>query len=167
MKSALRLVGLECTISRRAAWSSAPIMAIFLDCPGGGTLRSAPRLMSLASAWALRNWRRKPMRSISFAICRPFSVCRGRRNRNPLFAAGPWRAKPRSRQSAQITTACLGLPGNPTSTPKAGSRRLHDPVPSRAPQRGSYAAGRSRAIVELPSSGPPKQENDDADDQHQ
>ena len=34
--------------------------------------------MSPASAWALRSWSLSPARSISAAIWRPFSVCRGR-----------------------------------------------------------------------------------------
>ncbi len=38
--------------------------------------------MSPASACCLRNCRRRPTRSTSSAIWRPFSVCRGRRQRN-------------------------------------------------------------------------------------
>ena len=37
--------------------------------------------MSPASACCLRSCRRRPIRSTSLAICRPFSVCRGRRQR--------------------------------------------------------------------------------------
>ena len=40
------------------------------------------RTMSPASACCLRNCRRRPIRSNSPAIWRPFSVCRGRRQRN-------------------------------------------------------------------------------------
>jgi hypothetical protein len=38
--------------------------------------------MSPASAWRLRRCRRKPIRSTALAVCRPFKVCRGCRQRN-------------------------------------------------------------------------------------
>ncbi len=38
--------------------------------------------MPPASAWHWRSCRRKPIRSTSLAACRPFSVCRGGRQRN-------------------------------------------------------------------------------------
>jgi len=52
---------------------------------------SRRRTMSPASAWALRNLRRSPTRSISAAIWRPFRVCRGQRQRKFFFAT-PWTA---------------------------------------------------------------------------
>jgi hypothetical protein len=44
MKSVLRLVGLVCTMNWLVTWSSEPIIATFLACPGAGTRKSAPRL---------------------------------------------------------------------------------------------------------------------------
>ena len=44
MKSVLRLVREVVTMSWRLVQSSVPIMATFLDCPGAGTRKSAPRL---------------------------------------------------------------------------------------------------------------------------
>jgi hypothetical protein len=38
------------------------------------------------SCLGLRNAKRSPTRWIASAICRPFSVCRGRRKRKPFFA---------------------------------------------------------------------------------
>ncbi len=43
--------------------------------------------MSPAAACCLRRWRRRPIRSTSRALWRPFSVCRGRRRRN-FFSQG-------------------------------------------------------------------------------
>ena len=43
--------------------------------------------MSPASACCLRSCKRRPTRSISLCVCRPFSVCRGRRQQN-FFSQG-------------------------------------------------------------------------------
>ena len=57
-------------------------------------LRLLPRILTLIDARTHPVCRvaRRPTRSISFAIWRPFSVCRGRRKRNRLLIAGSWRA---------------------------------------------------------------------------
>lgn len=46
-KSALRLVQEVVTMRLRALQSTAPIIATFIDCPGAGMRRSAPRLAQL------------------------------------------------------------------------------------------------------------------------
>jgi hypothetical protein len=61
------------------------------DQPAGGASASASspnsNVISPASACCFNRRRRSPERSTASASCRPFSVCRGRRQTNPPFSA--------------------------------------------------------------------------------
>ena len=89
--------------------------------------------MSPASACCLRRCRRRPTRSTSLSVCRPFSVCRGRRQRNFFFASAldscdrlmrtPARASisARSRGIVQLRRSATGASSKGVTTRKAAA----------------------------------------------
>ena len=85
----------------------------------------------LASACCLRNCRRRPTRSTSVALWRPFSVCRGRRQRNFLCNALDW-------------TVANGRCGR---LPALRSRRAAGPPTSNRTSRATGLASPSAAMA--------------------
>ena len=97
--------------------------------------------MSPACACCFKRRRRSPARSTATASCRPFRVCRGRRQRKPLFCASRHSAAtsrsarrfaPRSRPAAAAASSSADQQLEPRARPRP-LKALLAPSPGPAP----------------------------------